>query len=169
MKKILFLFIVLLFVATVYAIDCQYKNLEEYKQFGTYLYYGNSNKNSGEIFNASEFNAGYGNMAGPCEYSFKIFNPLPLDVTVEVKYSLDRSGVLFERSNRLVIERYSSALIKDVLDGVGGCAVVQDGISFVVLKPTKMISKKGYAIKEIEVCKKCNGKLCLNDNEKCAF
>lgn len=173
-KLIIYLFLALFLISSVYALDCGYKDIEKYQEFGTYLYTP-SGDFFGETLKSFDYQGGYGNLDGPCRYSFKVYNNFSYPISVTVRYTLYAPYLAYfhdevkdVREQNLIIKEYSEEKISGQGVGVGGCYVIENETSYNITSPEPLISKKGYITKERVICRICpNGKQCLNDGESC--
>lgn len=178
MKKImlftfLFSFIILFVFASVSA--CQYKDTEPYQEFGTWLYYNDSGEFFGDSLYSFDYLGGYGNLDGPCPYSFKVKNPFSYEISLTVIYRVYAPALQYfhgevneERQESLTLKEYSEGKISGTSVGVGGCGVIQNETAYIITSPNVLISKKGYITKQREICRICpNGRQCLDDGSSC--
>jgi len=156
-------------------LDCQYTEVETYQEFGSFLYFGDSDRYFGPQLNLSNFQGGYGNIDGGCKYSFIINNPFSEDLILNITYYVFMPANILhgekkeEHNRQIEIERYSSAKVNGELGGIGGCSVLEDEISYDITEPYELTLKKGFILKNKTICKQCNGQSCKDDNEKCSF
>jgi hypothetical protein len=176
-KRIGLLFLLLLafslYSAYADSLPCQYQQQESYQEFGSYLYYTDSDEYYGQGLNLSDFQGGYGNIAEGCKYSFVINNPYPETLELGIRYFVFMSANIMhpeekqEHIENVSIERYSYKKIAGEWGGIGGCSILENEIFYQIFAPEELTLKKGYITKERTVCKLCNGQICINDGNSC--
>lgn len=171
MKKLyLLFFLLILFSFNVYALDCQYKDIKDFKQFELGLY-DNEGNYVGTPLVFKDFNGGYLNLNGCTPPSFKIYNPLEFDIKLNLTYYISRSETspgnpIF---GELTIPSYSEIEIKGSCPDTGGW-IIQNKSDYIITSPKILSIKNVEVLRQKEICKICpNGKQCLDDNTLCSM
>ncbi|MBI2449077.1 hypothetical protein HYV49_02150 [Candidatus Pacearchaeota archaeon] len=141
--------------------SCQYKELKETSEFIQVLYdkQGNRYENPVEIKNIA---------GGQGRISFDLVNKIPLSVSVKVNYEISHSGGTFWPNNEefhdikpletITIVNTGTSGILYGTSSVGNIRITYLSNNDLEVKPEK---------KKEEICKLCNGEVCLNDGIEC--
>ena len=154
LKYIILIILILIIPQSVLALDCQYTDMEPYKENHFSLVYKDTLKFASE----------------PLELTYESNNTYlvknPFDFELHVYFTYDVVGAISEkREYGIKIEPNSYGKINElciVNDQMGSCNIVNSSIDYWVIKPKPMILKNITFDEVREVCKKCgekNGKL----------
>jgi len=174
MKLVLLSVFLFAFMSTAYALDCQYKDNEDYQELEWGLY-----TISGDYFGLplepKDFAGGSFNLYGCSPPSFKIYNTLGSDITLNISYTTEWTTAFGPRSQNheatVTISQYSDSapIIGSCID-IGSGSISEDSVKYSITSPELLILRNEQVSKTREICKICsNGKQCINDGEVCTY
>ncbi len=170
LTKILFCFLFLI-LAISFVNACQYTEKESYQELELGLY-----TSRGAYFGVplefTNFSGGMMNIEG-CSYaSFKVYNPLNEDITLNLSYSLTW-GNAFGSSKReyqtvVSVSQYSySDPITATCPDLGNGQIDPASIKYVITDPKIITLKNEMVTKSRDVCMICENQQCLDDGAVC--
>ena len=158
MKKIFILLICLVIMTNlVYALDCQYKQMESYQIEEDRFYLNSTLLNEGPTFESQD--------TGLTTAKFKVYNPYDFNITIEIPYKTISNWYGNGIRGVSGIVPAKEFTIFDSQHNNGG------PVSEPVLKiiEPKITKKHELVTKEKEICKLCAGKNCSNDGISCSL
>lgn len=164
---------------------CQYKAQQDTGKVVSYLQDGDGNKYENPIqainFNSQGRCPALGCSGGSpcsCKTSFILRNTLDKKVSFKIQYSVTHNRIagynvgstnIHQESEELILNPFEDYLLTneyaDYCDDQE-CSVNQNSVR-IIYQSNSQLELKTDKIYE-EVCKKCDGEICLNDGEKCS-
>ena len=172
MKKIfLFLILGLFFLNFISSLDCQYKENETYRELELGLYDSNGNF-VGSPLEFKDFSGGAMNIQGCNPPSFKIYNSLGEEITLNVTYTTSWNTAFGPRSGNhqatISIQQYSnSEILYGSCPDLGSGSISQNSIKYLITSPELITLENEQVTKQRENCQKCGNGVCLNDGADC--
>ena len=177
--KILLFFLFFIFsvtgvIAQNNSLECQYQETIDTGKMQSVLYdkEGNSYSNPIEFTN---FVSGQGRgFPCSCKTSFDIKNNIDKKISLTLFYQVGGYGQNAETTQKNTTTELGpfskQMIVEDVpggtgLGGCGGCGI-SSNIQYNFIPNDEVIAKSEKIYQDI--CKQCNGKVCLNDGEKCS-
>ncbi len=144
------------------SLDCQYKELKKTDEFVQVLYdiQGNAYQNPIEIKN----------IVGAQErVSFDLKNKIPFNLSIKVNYDVSHPGGGFypQEESYNIGSLETRTVVNTVTSGIRWGNSSVDNIRITYLFNEELDVRIEKIKEEVEVCKLCNGKICLNDGAKC--
>lgn len=162
-KLILLLLGLFVFSNLVYSLDCQYTTNESYSELVNFstvngVEYG---KPFIEISNFQQhFWKGDRYMGNSVPSSFRINNNYKIPITVHINYIAD--GNL--KSEVVTVKPLWYQIIKENYP----ITIIQDSIEFKIIDPSYIKQGSKEVVLSKEVCRLCEGNICINDGEPCS-
>lgn len=173
MKPLLCALVFVLLVGFVYAdeLTCQYQVDETYTETVANIHDGDEIIGPTLIFDSfTKAGGGYD--------SFKIHNPLPIDITIKVEYLqvLTGAGPTFQKygntaeitipKNDFVTLQTQYAFRDDFLGYQ--TYIENESIRYAFVVPSGLTVQNDLIERKVPVCRQCLGKQCLNDKQPCS-
>jgi hypothetical protein len=168
---VIFTLICLIAIGFISSEDCQYTVKESYQELELGLYDSSGNY-FGQPLEFKDFVSGGMNIAGCSPPSFKIYNPLKEDLTLNLTYRIDWNAPLGARSQNyeatISINSYSNSekIVGTCLD-IGSGEISPESISYTLTSPEIITLKNEQVTKQREICQKCGNSDCWNDGASC--
>jgi len=172
MKKLIFiLFLSIFLLGSVYALDCQYTDIEYYNEIDSKLV-----NNVGKIL-AEPFEISPSTIIPQGFPTIEVYNPNRFDLSINISYtqviSSSLTGTSTFDSNLLVeIPSFSNVTLKGE-QGFGpgyNNYIDLSSIKYQVIEPEELELKNVEITKNQTICKICpNGKQCLDDGVDCSI
>jgi len=171
MNKITLLILGILLALSVIS-ACQYTQIESYQELELGLYDSSQNY-VGSPLQFSDFSGGAFNLNGCNPPSFRIYNPLNLDITLNITFVTNWEGVLNsypinQQTTTSINKNSRSDLIMGSCPDIGGGSISQEDMKYIIFSP-EMIGLQNLNVnKNRTICKICtNGEECLDDGASC--
>jgi len=111
------------------------------------------------------------NVGGPCncDTGFSIKNNLDKEISFNLFYKSVIGSITYDRTKDLTLAPFASETISEKLSDScwAECSIDKDSVSYNFYSNTDVFART--EAETIDVCKICNGKNCLNDNQNCSL
>ncbi len=160
MKKWAFLlFFSIILCNSVYSLDCQYKDNNQYEEYRN-LFYENNSKLDYDALEIRDIIQGSTGFFSSNPMSFKVYNRYTLDINVTVKYLF--YGALHSFDCPIISPNGYCTVSDTSTPGLDSSSIY-----FVVNSPPFLEAKKELTSIDNYTCKICGNYTCLNDGEAC--
>ncbi len=160
---IFFIFILLINLVSATELDCKYKDIEEYYETESGLFYEGTNVKAGEKLIFSGFNT------GEITSSFVVKNPNNFKIMVILNYTVEGDFGFRNTQYGQWIQPNSEIQKNEVcINGeiLGNCTILSDSLHYYIAKPDILYPREVQIKKIREVClRNKNGEACSLDSD----